>query len=64
MLLTAHSGMESKQRCIEAGMDAVLTKPLTQVNAIDILKSFIPARKTVQPAKSTKNRLDLPDDGE
>jgi PAS domain S-box-containing protein len=62
--LTAHGGMESKQRCIEAGMDAVLTKPLTQAHAIDILKSFIPARKTVKSAETTKNRLDLPDDDE
>ena len=27
--LTAHAGDENKQRCIEAGMNAVLTKPLT-----------------------------------
>lgn len=36
--LTAHGGDESKQRCIEAGMDAVLTKPLTQAHAADIIK--------------------------
>ena len=34
--LTAHSGGEDRQRCIEAGMDAVLTKPidLRQMHAV------------------------------
>ena len=27
--LTAHVGEENKQRCIESGMNAVLTKPLS-----------------------------------
>lgn len=40
--LTAHAGDENKQRCIEAGMNAVLTKPLTAQNCIDILDAFIP----------------------
>ncbi len=38
--LTAHGGDENKQRCIEAGMDAVLTKPLTHAQAQDMLKTF------------------------
>lgn len=46
--LTAHAADENKQRCIEAGMDAVLTKPLTQIQAADILKSFIPARLRIR----------------
>lgn len=62
--LTAHGGDESKQRCIEAGMDAVLTKPLTQAHAADILKSFIPARHIAPTAESTKMRRDLPDSDE
>jgi two-component system aerobic respiration control sensor histidine kinase ArcB len=40
--LTAHSGDENKQRCIEAGMNAVLTKPLTAKSCTDILEAFIP----------------------
>ena len=35
--LTAHGADESRQRCIEAGMDAVLTKPLTRAHALDII---------------------------
>ena len=59
--LTAHGGDESKQRCIEAGMDAVLTKPLTQAHATDILKSFIPQRHETPTIESPKARRDLPD---
>jgi len=59
--LTAHAGDESKQRCIEAGMDAVLTKPLTQAHATDILKSFIPERHETPAVEYPKARKDLPD---
>lgn len=59
--LTAHGGDESKQRCIEAGMDAVLTKPLTQAHATDILKSFIPERHETPTVDLSKARKDLPD---
>ncbi len=63
--LTAHGGDENKQRCIEAGMDAVLTKPLTKVHAMDILKSFIPSKNLHTPADiSIKKRRDLPDSDE
>lgn len=60
--LTAHGGDENKQRCIEAGMDAVLTKPLTQAHAADIIQNFIPSRKPVSKPNVASNRLDLPDD--
>lgn len=40
--LTAHAGDENTQRCIEAGMNAVLTKPLTATRCTDILEAFIP----------------------
>ena len=62
--LTAHGADESRQRCIEAGMDAVLTKPLTQAHAIDILKTFIPARREAPIVESTPLRQDLPDKDE
>ena len=59
--LTAHAGEENKQRCIEAGMKAVLTKPLTKAQAADILKTFVPARKPVQIPEIKPARRDLPD---
>lgn len=62
--LTAHGGDESKQRCIEAGMDAVLTKPLTQAHAADIIKSFIPERHETPVVDYSKARKDLPDSNE
>jgi two-component system, OmpR family, aerobic respiration control sensor histidine kinase ArcB len=62
--LTAHGGDESKQRCIEAGMDAVLTKPLTKAHAIDILKSFIPERHETSTVERRNKRRDLPDSDE
>jgi two-component system aerobic respiration control sensor histidine kinase ArcB len=43
--LTAHVDDENKQRCIEVGMNAVLTKPLVKEKAEDILNGFIPYRK-------------------
>jgi two-component system aerobic respiration control sensor histidine kinase ArcB len=48
--LTAHLGDENKNRCINAGMNAVLTKPLTVKNCADIVKTFIPSRQTQNPA--------------
>ncbi len=63
--LTAHGSDENRQRCVESGMDAVLTKPLTQAHAIDILKSFIPTRYKAPTVASTTARKDLPNnDGE
>lgn len=59
--LTAHGADENKQRCIEAGMNAVLTKPLTKAQAADILKTFIPARKTPSVPIIKASRPDLPD---
>ena len=59
--LTAHGADESRQHCIEMGMDAVLTKPLTQAHALDILKTFIPTRREVPTVEATPLRRDLPD---
>ena len=59
--LTTLCGDENRQRCIESGMDAVFTKPLTQGHALDILKSSIPERHETPTVESTQARRDLPD---
>lgn len=60
--LTAHIGDENKKRCIEAGMNAVLTKPLTLKNCSDILDAFIPGHKKKEDESQTAYYLaDLPD---
>ena len=43
--LTAHVDKESKQHCIDVGMNAVFSKPLVKEKAEDILNAFIPTRK-------------------
>jgi two-component system aerobic respiration control sensor histidine kinase ArcB len=42
--LTAHIGDENKQRCFEAGMQAVLSKPLRFEQVIHILQNYIPEK--------------------
>lgn len=59
--LTAHGGDENKQRCIEAGMDAVLSKPLTKSHAADMIATFIPARHAAPDLAQQPARRDLPD---
>lgn len=60
--LTAHIGDENKKRCIEAGMNAVLTKPLTLKNCSDILDAFIPGHQKKDDESQTAHYLaDLPD---
>jgi two-component system aerobic respiration control sensor histidine kinase ArcB len=49
--LTAHVDGDDKQHCIDAGMNAVLCKPLIKEKAEDILNAFIPHRQNVQEAK-------------
>jgi len=53
--LTAHAGDENKKRCIEAGMNAVITKPLTSKNCTDLLDAFIPGH--IQPETSSEKAL-------
>jgi two-component system aerobic respiration control sensor histidine kinase ArcB len=40
--LTAHVDEENKQHCINVGMNAVLSKPLSKEKARDIIHAFIP----------------------
>lgn len=63
--LTAHAGDENKQRCIEAGMNAVLTKPLTPKSCADILEAFIPGYNQQHDApKGASYLADLPTQNE
>ncbi|MES2142684.1 MAG: ATP-binding protein [Pseudomonadota bacterium] len=49
--LTAHINAENKRRCIDAGMNAIYTKPLTPEKALEILNAFIPHhQKMLSPA--------------
>lgn len=58
--LTAHIGEENKQRCIESGMNAVLSKPLTQKNCHDILNSFIPSINREKGILTKDHFIDFP----
>lgn len=57
--LTAHVGEENKQRCIESGMNAVISKPLSKKNCSNILDSFIPAKLKEKKSISDHPRSDL-----
>lgn len=54
--LTAHIDVENKQSCIEAGMDAVLSKPLSKETANDILHAFAPKLATGQKIVGEKSK--------
>jgi two-component system aerobic respiration control sensor histidine kinase ArcB len=58
--LTAHNAEDQKQRCIAAGMDAMLIKPLTQADAVEVLKTFVPHRKNNTETRHIV-QYDLPD---
>jgi two-component system, OmpR family, aerobic respiration control sensor histidine kinase ArcB len=48
--LTAHVDEKSKQACIDAGMDAVLSKPLLFDTARAMINAFVPSQKTQKMA--------------
>lgn len=55
--LTAHVGPENKQQSIEAGMDAIFSKPLVKETALDILRAFVYKTKVmiIQPTEKISN---------
>lgn len=60
--LTAHVGDENKKRCIDAGMNAILSKPLTAKSCADIVDAFIPSRKKADNSGATLSfGADLPE---
>ncbi len=58
--LSAHMTKAIKKECLKAGMDAVMTKPLTKKQAISIQMNYILGKKLalnpVQKKKSTSSR--------
>ena len=40
--LTAHIDVENRQRCLDAGMNTVILKPLNKETAKELLKTFVP----------------------
>jgi two-component system, OmpR family, aerobic respiration control sensor histidine kinase ArcB len=43
--LTVYSDSENQQKCLDAGMNAVMVKPLQKKQAEEVLNAFIPSRK-------------------
>ncbi|MFC1849499.1 PAS domain S-box protein [candidate division CSSED10-310 bacterium] len=65
--LTAHALLEERNRCLEAGMYDLVTKPIEQKQLFLVLRKWLPEREpvsTVQPPKDTDtppSSLSLPD---
>ncbi len=51
--LTAHIDVENRQRCLDAGMNTVILKPLNKDTAKELLKTFVPDTSTNGIASST-----------
>ncbi|WP_339049693.1 ATP-binding protein [Rickettsiella endosymbiont of Xylota segnis] len=54
--LTAHIDVENRQRCLDAGMNTVILKPLKKETAKELLKTFIPDNNVNQISSATKIR--------
>ncbi len=59
--LTAHVDPDFKEICIEAGMDAVISKPISKEQVENVIKAFIPTSKKPVPKKerSSEHLLEL-----
>jgi len=55
--LTAHTRREDRDRCIDAGMDAVLTKPIDARQLCDILRTAVPEHDPIMDAVDGNRRL-------
>ena len=55
--LTAHTRREDRDRCIDAGMDAVLTKPIDARQLGDILRTTVPEHDAIMAAVDGNRRL-------
>lgn len=50
--LTAHIGQEKKQQCLDAGMNAVMLKPLKKETALELLSTFVGDEASNQSSSS------------
>jgi len=55
--LTAHTRREDRDRCIDAGMDAVMTKPIDARQLGDILRATVPEHDPIMDAVDGNRRL-------
>ena len=46
--VTAHAEDEVSQECHAAGMNSVITKPLTQAKAIELLNTYITSKPSLE----------------
>jgi two-component system, sensor histidine kinase and response regulator len=55
--LTAHTRREDRDRCIDAGMDGVLTKPIDPKQLGDVLRATVPMHDPIMQAVDGNRRL-------
>jgi two-component system, OmpR family, aerobic respiration control sensor histidine kinase ArcB len=58
--LTAHVDEENKEHCINSGMNAVLSKPLNEEKARDIISNFIPYYEQVENVTAPPKKAESP----
>lgn len=56
--LTANAMQDDKRRCLEAGMDEFLTKPIDPARLSAVLERFLPGRKTNSDSAGTPQEAD------
>lgn len=54
--LTAHIDVENRQRCLDAGINTILLKPLKKETALELLKTFVPDECINQVSPLAKKR--------
>jgi CheY-like chemotaxis protein len=54
--LTAHIDLENRQRCLDAGMNTVILKPLKKETALELLTTFVPDACINQVSSLTDTR--------
>jgi len=62
--LTAHVDDENKQKCLDVGMNAVISKPLTKEKAEEILNTFIAYRKEPREDNTIQEIIFSPVEGQ